>query len=102
MSKLVGKAALVTGANRGIGRGIAQGLGQEGAALVLVARGAEELEKTRADLVARCFQVLPIVADVSDEKQVQDVFAKAMDRFGRLDILVNNAGVFDGGPLEEL
>ena len=102
MSKLVGKVALITGANRGIGKGIARGLGQEGAALVLVARGAEELEKTRAELVARCFQVLPLVADVTDEKQVRDVFAKAVERFGRLDILVNNAGAFDGGPLEEL
>jgi NAD(P)-dependent dehydrogenase (short-subunit alcohol dehydrogenase family) len=102
MANLVGKVALITGGNRGIGKGIALGLGLEGAALVLVARGAEDLDKTRADLVARCFQVLPLAADVTDETQVRDVFAKTIERFGRLDILVNNAGAFDGGPIEEL
>jgi len=102
MAKLVGKVALVTGGNRGIGKGIALGLGLEGAALVLVARGAEELEKTRAELVARCFQVLPLVADITQEAQVREVFAKTVERFGRLDILVNNAGAFDGGPIDEL
>ncbi len=102
MPSLISKVALITGGNRGIGKGIARGLGAEGAALVLVGRGAEELEKTRAELVARCFQVLPIVADVTDETQVIGAFAKAIERFGRLDILVNNAGAFDGGPLDEL
>ncbi len=52
--------------------------------------------------MARCFQVLPIVADVTDEKQVLDIFAKTIERFSRLDILVNNAGAFDGGPIDEL
>jgi NAD(P)-dependent dehydrogenase (short-subunit alcohol dehydrogenase family) len=102
MPKLIGKVALITGGNRGIGKGIALGLGLEGAALVLVARGVDELEKTRAELTARCFQVLPVVADVTDETQVRDLFAKAIERFGRLDILVNNAGAFDGGPIDEL
>ncbi len=102
MAKLVGKVALVTGANKGIGKGIALGLGLEGASLVLVARGADELEKTRAELTARCFQVLPLVADVTDEKQVDSVFAKTLERFGRLDILVNNAGAFDGGPIDQI
>jgi NAD(P)-dependent dehydrogenase (short-subunit alcohol dehydrogenase family) len=102
MPQLVSKVALITGANRGIGKGIALGLGLEGAALVLVARNAQELDKTRAELVARCFQVLPIVADVTDETQVREAFAKAIERFGRLDILVNNAGAFDGGPIDEL
>jgi NAD(P)-dependent dehydrogenase (short-subunit alcohol dehydrogenase family) len=102
MPKLVGKVALITGGNRGIGKGIALGLGLEGASLVLVGRGKEELEKTRAEFAARCFVVLPLTADVTDEAQVRDVFAKTIERFGRLDILVNNAGVFDGGPIDEL
>jgi NAD(P)-dependent dehydrogenase (short-subunit alcohol dehydrogenase family) len=46
--------------------------------------------------------VLPVVADVTEETQVRDVFAKTIERFGRLDILVNNAGAFDGGPIDEL
>lgn len=102
MSRLIGKVALVTGGNRGIGKAIALALGREGASLVLVARGAAELEKTRAECVARCFNVLTLAADVTDETQVKDVFAKTLERFGRLDILVNNAGAFDGGPLDEL
>jgi NAD(P)-dependent dehydrogenase (short-subunit alcohol dehydrogenase family) len=102
MAKLVGKVALVTGGNRGIGKAIALGLGLEGASLVLVARGAEELEKTRAELTARCFQVLALATDVTSEAHVHDVFAKTIERFGRLDILVNNAGAFDGGPIDEL
>jgi NAD(P)-dependent dehydrogenase (short-subunit alcohol dehydrogenase family) len=102
MANLVGKVALVTGGNRGIGKAIALGLGLEGASLVLAARGAEELERTRAELVARCFQVLPLVADVTSENEVRDIFAKTVERFGRLDILVNNAGAFDGGPIDEL
>jgi NAD(P)-dependent dehydrogenase (short-subunit alcohol dehydrogenase family) len=102
MSRLVGKVALITGGNRGIGKGIALALGLEGASLVLVGRGAQELEKTRAELTARCIQVLPVLADVTEEEQVAEAFAQALKRFGRLDILVNNAGAFDGGPIEEL
>jgi len=102
MPNLVGKVALVTGAGRGIGKGIALGLGLEGAAIALVARSAGELEKTRADLTARCIQALPLAADVTNEVQVQGAFAKTVDRFGRLDILINNAGAFDGGPIDEL
>jgi NAD(P)-dependent dehydrogenase (short-subunit alcohol dehydrogenase family) len=102
MAKLSGKVALITGGNKGIGKGIALGLGLEGAALVLAARGAAELEKTRAEFVARCFQVLPVTAEVTDETQVRGLFAQTIEHFGRLDVLVNNAGVFDGGPLDEL
>src|SRR5207244_1627002 len=46
--------------------------------------------------------VLAVPADVTDEGQVEGLFARTMERFGRLDLLVNNAGAFDGGPLEEL
>jgi len=102
MPQLVGKIALVTGGNRGIGKAIAQGLAEEGASVVIVGRDSAALDKTRADFVARCFNVLALTADVTDEKQVEGVFAKTIERFGKLDILVNNAGAFDGGPLDEL
>jgi NAD(P)-dependent dehydrogenase (short-subunit alcohol dehydrogenase family) len=102
MGKLDGKVALVTGGNRGIGKGIARALASEGAALVLSARGAEPLQRTAAEFTARGTQVLAVPADLTEERQVQDVFAKTMERFGRLDILFNNAGAFDGGPLDEL
>ena len=104
MPKLVSKVALITGGNRGIGKGIAAGpkvwrapAGAE------CARGRRSGKDTPSRATARCFQVSsPIVADVTDETQVRDVFAKTIERFGRLDILVNNAGVFDGGPIDEL
>ena len=102
MGKLDGKAALVTGGNRGIGKGIARGLAAEGASLTITARGADDLERTAAELLAAGARVLAVPADVFDEGQVQGVFRKALERFGRLDVLVNNAGAFDGGPLDEL
>src|SRR5262249_36198656 len=102
MGKLDGKVALVTGGNKGIGKGIARGLAAEGAALVLTARGREELQRTAAALASDGSGVLAVAADVTDERQVQDLFAQALRQFGRLDLLVNNAGAFDGGPIDEL
>jgi NAD(P)-dependent dehydrogenase (short-subunit alcohol dehydrogenase family) len=106
MGKLDGKVALVTGSNRGIGRAIAGGLAREGAAVVLAARDAARLEQARRDMIARGEapedRVLAVPANVADEEHVGSLFARAMQRFGRLDVLVNNAGAFDGGPLDEL
>jgi NAD(P)-dependent dehydrogenase (short-subunit alcohol dehydrogenase family) len=102
MGKLDGRAALVTGGNKGIGKGIARGLAVEGASLTLTARGEEELERTADELAAQGIHVLAVPADLTDEHQVQAVFRRTLERFGRLDVLVNNAGAFDGGPLDEL
>jgi NAD(P)-dependent dehydrogenase (short-subunit alcohol dehydrogenase family) len=102
MGKLDGRVALVTGGNRGIGKGIACALASEGARLVLTARGAEALQQTAAELDRRGIQVLAVPADLSAEQQVQSLFARTIERFGRLDILFNNAGAFDGAPLDEL
>jgi NAD(P)-dependent dehydrogenase (short-subunit alcohol dehydrogenase family) len=102
VGKLTGKAALVTGGNRGIGKGIARALAAEGAALTIVARGAAELEQAAAELRGGGADVLAVPADVTDEGQVRDLFRRAVERFNRLDVLVNNAGAFDGGPLDEL
>lgn len=102
MGKLAGKIALITGASRGIGRGIAEGFAREGAALILVARDLDRLRQIEEEMAAARRNVIVIQADVTDEAQVQEAFAHTMRMFGRLDILVNNAGVFDGGPLEEL
>ena len=97
-----GKVVLVTGGNRGIGRGIALALAAEGAALAITARGADDLERVAAELRAGGADVLAVPADVTDEGQVRDLFCRTLERFGRLDVLVNNAGAFDGGPLDEL
>jgi NAD(P)-dependent dehydrogenase (short-subunit alcohol dehydrogenase family) len=102
MGKLDGKVAIVTGAGRGLGRGIARGLAREGAALILAARKADELQATEVELVGLGADVLTAPTDVTDEVQVESLFGRAIERFGRLDLLVNNAGAFDGGPLDEL
>lgn len=102
MGKLTDKAALVTGGNRGIGKGIARGLAKSGAKLALTARGETELQQTADEIRALGAEVITIPADVTDEIQVHSIFAQTMDAYGRLDLLVNNAGAFDGGPLEDL
>jgi NAD(P)-dependent dehydrogenase (short-subunit alcohol dehydrogenase family) len=102
VGKLDGKVALVTGANRGIGRGIARAFAADGAALVITARGIEELHRAEDELKALGHPVLALPADLTHEEQVQELFRGMMQRFSRLDILVNNAGAFDGGPLDEL
>lgn len=102
MGKLAGKVALVTGAGRGIGRGIARGLAREGASLVLAARSEGELTITADEVQTIGVEALVVPADVTDEAQVESLFARLHEKFGRLDLLVNNAGAFDGGPLDEL
>jgi NAD(P)-dependent dehydrogenase (short-subunit alcohol dehydrogenase family) len=100
---LTDKVALITGAGRGIGRGIALAFAREGAALVLASRSADQLAQVAEEAaeVSR-EKVVVQVADVSDEQQVEELFARVSSEFGRLDLLVNNAGAFDGGPLDEL
>ena len=102
MGKLKGKVTLITGGSRGIGKGIARAFAAERASLILTARGVEELQRTTDELTGQGTTVLALPADLADEKQVMGIFAKIMDRFGRLDILVNNAGAFDGAPLDEM
>jgi NAD(P)-dependent dehydrogenase (short-subunit alcohol dehydrogenase family) len=103
MRRLEGKIALITGASRGIGRGIAGAFAAEGAALTLTARDVALLNETAEALKRSGAHVLAVPADVTEEEQVQEVFRHAMDRFGRLDVLVNNAGTFSGyAPIDEM
>ena len=102
MGQLDGKVAIVTGGNRGIGKGIAKGLAAEGASLTIAARNAELLEETANELRANGTKVLAVPTDVTDEAQIKALFEKSMTEHGRLDILVNNAGAFDAGPIDEL
>ncbi|MFU8832932.1 MAG: SDR family NAD(P)-dependent oxidoreductase [Wenzhouxiangella sp.] len=89
--ELAGKVALVTGASRGIGRAIAEGLAAEGARLVIAARGAEALDKVRLVLEANGVEVLAIPTDVGDDASVEALLEKARERFGQIDILISNA-----------
>ena len=100
MGKLAGKVALVTGASRGIGRGIAISFARQGAALVLTARGVEALESVANECTELGADTVFIAGDIADARHVDTLFELLHNRFGRLDTLVNNAGAFDGGPLD--
>ena len=102
MKQLEGKVALVTGASRGIGRAISIGLAQEGANLVLAARSLADLTETAARVTACGVRAEVVPTDVTSEQQIENLFKRTMERFGRLDILVNNAGVFIKEPIEEM
>ncbi len=89
---LRGRVAIVTGSSRGIGRAIASALANEGARLVLNARGAEALQTVADDLTQRGADILAVAADVTTTEGCQQVFDRALERFGQVDILVNNVG----------
>ncbi len=102
MRKLAGKVAVITGANQGIGKGIARACAAEGAKVALCARNAAKLEQAAHELAAEGADVLAQPVDVTDERAVDGFFEAVVRRFGRVDILVNNAGAFDGGRIDEL
>jgi 2-dehydro-3-deoxy-D-gluconate 5-dehydrogenase len=90
---LSGRVAIVTGGNGGIGLGMAQGLAEAGATVVIVGRDKEKTEAAGATLRASGAKVAGIVADVTHEQSCRSVVAAAVQAFGGLDILVNNAGI---------
>jgi NAD(P)-dependent dehydrogenase (short-subunit alcohol dehydrogenase family) len=102
VSELRGKVAVVTGANRGIGKGIARELWTRGSSVVLAARNSELLLQAATDISSDPGRVLTVAADITCENQVEALFAAAVERFGRVDLLINNAGAFDGGPVEDI
>jgi NAD(P)-dependent dehydrogenase (short-subunit alcohol dehydrogenase family) len=99
---LSGRAAIVTGGSRGLGREMAEGLAEAGAALMLCARRAEWLTPTLQEMRARGFRVEGRVADVSKPSDVQAVVDGAVAAFGKIDILINNAGVTWGEEPEAM
>ena len=100
--QLQDKVAIVTGASNGIGRGIAEMFGAEGAKTVLVARRADVLDEVAAGIRAGGGEALPVPTDLTREDQVVALFAKVKQTHGRLDVLVNNAGVPTGIPTETI
>ena len=87
------RAAIVTGASRGIGLALAEVLAEEGYALTVAARKPEALEEAAEALRAKGADVEAVAANVGDDQAIRDLVAGHRDRFGRLDVLVNNAGV---------
>jgi 3-oxoacyl-[acyl-carrier protein] reductase len=103
MHRLSGKTAVVTGASKGIGAGIAKGLAAEGAAVVVnYASSKDGAERVVADIKAKGGTAIAVQGDVAKAADVEKIFAEAKLAFGRLDILVNNAGVYKWLPLEEV
>ena len=97
--KLAGRSAIITGASLGLGAAIAEQFAAEGAAVMLCARNAAELE-TQRDKVTAAYPKAHVAthrADVARKADVDQLFAAASGAFGKLDIVVNNAGVY--GPM---
>jgi len=94
-----GRAAVVTGAGRGVGAAIARELAAAGASVLLAARTAREVEGVAADLRAAGGRAAAAVCDVADPDAVAGLGRTALDAFGRVDILVNNAGTAFAAPI---
>jgi 3-oxoacyl-[acyl-carrier protein] reductase len=101
MSKLAGKVAVVTGASKGIGAGIARALAAEGAAVVVNYASSKAGADAVVDAITKAGgKAVAVHGDVSSETQAKGIIDAALDAFGRLDILVNNSGVYEFSPIE--
>jgi 3-oxoacyl-[acyl-carrier protein] reductase len=101
MQRLAGKVAVVTGGSSGIGKAIALRFGHEGAKVVVAARRRGLCEQTAKEICRQGGEAFVVQTDVSHENQVDMLFDKAVQQYGRVDIAVNNAGVFGGRRLAE-
>jgi 3-oxoacyl-[acyl-carrier protein] reductase len=103
MAKLSGKIAIVTGASKGIGAGIAKALAEAGAAVVVNYAGSKEgAERVVAEIVAKDGKAVAVQADVSKPADIQRLFAETRKTFGAPSILVNNAGIYEFASIEQL
>src|SRR5262245_54073597 len=101
--KLNGKVAVVTGASKGIGAGIAKEVAAEGASVVVnYASAKQDADRVVDEISKRGGKAIAIQANVAKKADVERLFAHAEKTFGRIDILVNNAGVYEFTPLEEI
>src|SRR4051812_4590753 len=101
MGKLSGKVAVVTGASKGIGAGIAKALAAEGATVVVnYASSKKDADAVVAAIAKQGGKAIAIQADVSRADDVARLFAETRRTFDTLDVLVNNAGVYEFQPLE--
>ena len=102
MNKLKDKVAIVTGASKGIGAGIARRLAADGAKVVVnYAASKGGADQVVADIEAAGGQAVAVAADVTEKTGVDALIHATLERFGRLDIVVNNAGVYQFAKIEE-
>jgi glucose 1-dehydrogenase len=100
---LDGQRAIVTGANSGIGEGIAKGLAEAGAAVVVnYVAGEDSARRVVDEILGAGGRAIAIKADVSSEEQVQEMFRRAVAELGGIDILVNNAGLQQDAAFHEM
>jgi 3-oxoacyl-[acyl-carrier protein] reductase len=101
--KLAGKVAVVTGASKGIGAGIARALAEAGASVVInYASSKDAAERLVSEIASAGGKALAVKANVAREADVVRLFDEANKAFGRLDVLVNNAGMYGFAPLAEV
>jgi 3-oxoacyl-[acyl-carrier protein] reductase len=102
MSNIKGKAVIVTGASRGIGKALAVTCADLGGNVVIAARNEGPLKET-ADEIRKKYkvEVLPVVCDVTKLEDLENLVNKAKEKFGTIDILINNAGVSSQSPFEK-
>jgi NAD(P)-dependent dehydrogenase (short-subunit alcohol dehydrogenase family) len=96
------QVTIITGASRGIGRATATRFAREGAKVVLFSRTSALLEEAAQEIARAGHQALAIAGDVSREEDVQALFAKAMEVYGRVDVLINCAGMVAVRPFAEM
>lgn len=102
MTSLRQRVALITGGSRGIGKGIAFGLGREGARIAISYRtNKAAAQNTLRQLQAGGCECFAVEADATDAAQTESLVKSVLDRYGRLDVLVNNVGTFNWGTVAE-
>jgi len=101
MAKLDGQVAVVTGASKGIGAGIAKALAAEGASVVVNYSSSKEgADRVVQEITAKGGKAMAVQGDVSKQADITRLFAETKKAYGKLNILVNNAGVYEFAPLE--
>ena len=98
----IDKVALITGSGQGIGKAIAAEFVGLGTKVVINGRNAERLDVAKAELEELGGDVLPIVADITVQEQIEHLIDETIRHFGRLDFLINNAGISMRGKLADL